>query len=56
VVPSEAAASGSCRGCGAWYSLRDLAERALGGKWNAPSGLCPSCIEGEEGVVRMFSV
>jgi hypothetical protein len=44
IVPGPGAASSACRGCGGWYSLRDLAERALGGKYNAPSGICADCM------------
>ncbi len=43
IVPGPGAVFGTCRGCGSWHSLRDLAERALGGKYNAPSGICADC-------------
>jgi hypothetical protein len=34
---------GQCRGCGEWFSVRDLSDRRLGGRWNSPTGLCPAC-------------
>jgi hypothetical protein len=43
IVPGPGPCFGTCRGCGSWFSVRNLAERALGGKYNAPSGICPGC-------------
>jgi hypothetical protein len=43
VVPGPVACFGSCTRCGSWHSVRDLAERAGGGKQGAPSGICTRC-------------
>ncbi len=34
---------GQCRGCGEWFSVRELEDRVGGGRWDSPSGICPSC-------------
>ncbi len=44
VVPGVVPCFGRCSGCGEWFSVRELSElRMAGWKWDAPSGLCPSC-------------
>ncbi len=43
VVAGSAPAHGRCRDCGGWSSVRELAGISQGGKWDAPSGLCPGC-------------
>ncbi len=39
VVPGPVACAGSCKRCGSWVSVRELRERAGGGKWDAPSAI-----------------
>ena len=34
---------GTCRECGEWVSVRELADRTGGGRWDAPTGLCATC-------------
>ncbi len=43
VVPGRVICFGGCRGCGEWFSVRDLAERRGGGRHDAPTGICPGC-------------
>jgi len=43
IVPGPVVCFGTCRRCRAWASIRDLAERTGGGKWDAPSGVCARC-------------
>jgi hypothetical protein len=43
IVPGPVPCFGACRGCGSWFSVRELAERTGGGKQGAPSGICPDC-------------
>jgi hypothetical protein len=45
IVPGSAPCFGTCRGCGEWVSVRDLAERTGGGRQGAPSGICCHCAE-----------
>jgi hypothetical protein len=44
IVPGLVACSGSCKLCGSWVPVRELAEASGGGKWDAPSGLCAGCV------------
>ena len=43
VVPGVVPCFGRCSRCLEWFSVRELSERTGGGKWDAPSGLCPRC-------------
>jgi hypothetical protein len=45
VVPGRVICFGTCRGCGEWHSVRDLAAGTLrgGGRHDAPTGICPGC-------------
>ena len=43
IIPGVVAVHGVCRGCGSWFSLRELADVTLGGRRGAPSGTCTSC-------------
>ena len=36
--------SGTCNACGSWVSVRELSEASGGGRRDAPSGLCRSCV------------
>ncbi len=44
IVAGPVAAHGRCRVCGGWSSVRELVEQKQGGKWDAPSGVCFSCL------------
>jgi hypothetical protein len=44
IVVGPVAAHGRCRVCGGWSSVRELVEQKQGGKWDAPSGVCSSCV------------
>jgi hypothetical protein len=46
IVPGPVACFGKCRSCGSWFALQELFDLAPGGKWDAPSGLCPGCAGG----------
>ena len=43
ILPGPVPCFGTCRSCGEWASVRALADRTGGGKWDAPSGLCQTC-------------
>ncbi len=43
VVAGPAYCFGTCRGCGEWFSVRELSEAAGGGRYSSPSGLCRGC-------------
>ena len=43
VVADPAYCFGTCRGCGEWFSVRELSEAAGGGRYSSPSGLCRGC-------------
>ncbi len=46
VVPGPVRCYGKCRSCGSWFALAELSDLTPGGKWDAPSGLCPGCTGG----------
>ncbi len=46
IVAGPAYCWGTCRGCGEWFSVRDLSDRAGGGRYSSPSGLCVGCAGG----------
>lgn len=43
IVPGPVYCWGSCKGCGEWFSVRDLSDRTGGGRHSSPSGLCHGC-------------
>ena len=43
IVPGPVICFGTCRRCAEWFPVGVLSERAVGGKWDAPSGLCRTC-------------
>jgi hypothetical protein len=44
IVPGPHVVFGVCRGCGGWFSLRDLFEgTGGGGKWGSSTGVCQDC-------------
>ncbi len=45
IVAGPVAAHGRCRFCGGWASVMELVEQKQGGKWDAPSGICPCCVQ-----------
>ncbi len=44
IVAGLVPAHGRCRGCSCWFSVRELSVISQGGKWDAPSGICPVCV------------
>ena len=46
IVPGPVYCFGTCRGCGEWFSVRDLSEKTGGGRYSSPSGTCPACENG----------
>lgn len=49
IVPGSVPCFGTCRGCGAWASVRALSSVTGGGLRGAPSGICPECTDEPEG-------
>jgi hypothetical protein len=43
IVPGPGPCFGTCRRCGSWFALRELADRTGGGRQGAPTGICPAC-------------
>ena len=43
IVPGPVACFGRCRSCSGWFSVRELADLALGGKHGAWFGTCRMC-------------
>lgn len=44
VVPGPVPAHGFCPGCSGWFPVGVLSElKPSAYKWDAPTGLCPSC-------------
>ena len=43
VVPGPVPCFGTCRACGEWASVNDLADATPGGRRSAPSGTCVDC-------------
>jgi len=46
IVPGPFACFGRCRGCGEWFSVRELSDRKPGGGHGAMIGLCEGCANG----------
>ncbi len=47
IVRGPVAVFGTCRECGEWFSLRELTDVRLGGKWDSSTGVCPNCAKEE---------
>jgi len=43
IVPGPVACFGRCRGCGDWFSVRELSDRKPGGGHGAWVGTCVDC-------------
>ena len=56
IVPGPVACFGRCRGCGEWFSVRDLSDRKPGGGHGTMIGTCPACDNGGEEVESWRSI
>jgi hypothetical protein len=45
VVPGRVPCFGTCLRCGGWFSVRELADRRPGGRYDSSQGTCTVCAE-----------